>query len=101
MPDSKQFLELASGPSGIVAALASIPPGADNAIIRIEAGTVRWAETGATWINASMGLLLGPADPPFRIGAGVPLSLFRYVPLGGGAALQISYYSYHGLGQYL
>lgn len=101
MADSRQFIEIASGASGVVRSLASVPSGADNAILRVETGTVRWAETSGSWINASVGILLSAPDQPFRIGVGVPLSAFSFVPVGGGAALQVSYYSYHGVGQYL
>jgi hypothetical protein len=101
MADSRQFLELASGASGILTKLASIPSGADNAIVRVDAGTVRWSETSGSWLNASIGILFAPADQAFRIGNGVPLSAFAIVPLGGAAAVQVSYYSYHGIGQYL
>ena len=101
MADSRQFIEVASGASGILRPLASAPTAADNAIIRVETGTVRWSETSGSWLNGSVGLLLSAADPPFRIGAGVPLSAFGFVPVGGGAALQVSYYSYHGIGALL
>lgn len=101
MADSKQFIEIASGASGVVRSLASVPAGADNAIIRVETGTVRWAETSGSWVNGSVGILLGGADQPFRIGNGVPLSGFCFVPVGGAAAIQVSYYGYHGIGQYL
>jgi len=101
MADSRQFLELASVASGIFRALASTPSGADNAIVRCDTGTVRWSETTGSWLNASIGLLLSAADPPFRIGGGVPLSAFAFVPIGGGGAIQVSYYSYRGLGQFL
>lgn len=101
MADSRQFLELASGASGVLTKLASIPSGADNAIIRCDSGTVRWSETAGSWLNASIGLLLSSADPPFRIGGTVPLSSFAFSPLGGGAAVQVSYYTYKGIGQYL
>ena len=103
MPDSKQFLEVASGASGILRTLASAPTTADNAIIRVESGTVRWSETTGSWLSATagVGLLLSGADQPFRIGAGVPLSAFAFVPVGGAAQIQVAYYGYHGLGQYL
>ena len=99
--DSRQFLEVASGASGILTKLASIPSGADNAIVRVDAGTVRWSETTGSWLNASLGLIHSSADPPFRVGAGVPLTAFAHVPLGGAAAMQVAYYSYHGIGQLL
>lgn len=101
MADSRQFIEVASGASGILRALASAPTTADNAIVRVETGTVRWSETTGSWLNASVGLLLSAVDQPFRIGAGVPLNGFAFVPVGGAAAMQIVYYSYHGIGQYL
>lgn len=101
MADNRQFIEAASGASGVLRALASIPSGADNALIRVDSGTVRWSETTGSWLNASQGLLLSAADAAFRIGEGVPLSSFAFVPMGGGAAIQVSYYSYRGFGQYL
>lgn len=103
MADSRFFLEVNAPASGVVAALASIPSGADNAIIRMDSGTARWSESNGSWLSATagVGLLFSAADPPFRIGNGVPLSAFRFAPVGGGATLQISYYSYHGIGQYL
>ena len=101
MADSRQFLELASGASGILTKLASIPSGADNAIVRVDAGTVRWSETTGSWLNASIGPLFSAVDQAFRIGNGVPLTAFAMVPVGGAGAVQVSYYSYHGIGQYL
>lgn len=101
MADSRQFLELASAASGILTGLASTPTLADNAILRVDTGTVRWSETTGSYLNASIGLLLSGADPPFRVGGQVPLSAFKFVPLGGGAAIQLSYYSYRGIGQFL
>ncbi|HXH95541.1 MAG TPA: hypothetical protein VNN25_28450 [Thermoanaerobaculia bacterium] len=101
MADSRQFLELASGASGILTKLASIPSGADNAIIRVDAGTVRLSESSGSWLNASIGIMFSTGDQAFRIGNGIPLTGFAFVPLGGAAAIQISYYSYHGIGQYL
>jgi len=95
---SRQFIEVASGASGIVRSLASAPTNADNAIIRCQTGTVRWAESAGSWINGSVGLLLSAADPPFRVGVGVPLSSFCFVPVGGTADLQVSYYTYSGGG---
>src|SRR6266566_3137157 len=85
--------ELASGASGVLTGFASIPSGADNAIVRVDSGTVRWSETTGSWLNASIGLLLSAVDPPFRIGGQIPLAAFRIVPLGGGAALQAAYYT--------
>lgn len=99
--DSRQFLEIASGASGILRTLASAPTLADNAIVRVETGTVRWSETSGSWLNASIGFPLAAVDQPFRIGNGVPLSAFAFVPVGGAAAIQVSYYSYHGIGAYL
>lgn len=101
MPDTRQFIEIASGASGILTALASIPSGADNAIIRVDVGTVRWSETTGSWLTASTGLILGAVDGAFRIGAGAPLSAFRFYPMGGAAAVQVAYYTYKGIGQYL
>lgn len=106
MADSRQFLEVASGASGILTKLASIPSGADNAIVRMDVGTARWSESTGSWLSATagasgVGLLLSNADQPFRIGNGVPLTAFAFVPVGGAAAIQVSYYSYHGIGQYL
>jgi len=101
MADSRQFLEIASGASGILTKLASIPSGADNFVIRGDTGTYRWSETTGSWLNASIGPIMSAADPPMRLGAGVPLTAFAFVPIGGAAAVQVSYYSYHGIGQYL
>jgi hypothetical protein len=101
MAYSKQFLEVASGASGILTGFASIPSGADNAIIRWDTGTARWSETTGSWLNASIGLLISNLDPPFRVGGPVGLAAFRFVPLAGGAAVQVSYYTYQGIGQYL
>ena len=101
MAQSRQFLELASAASGILTGFASIPSGADNAIVRVDVGTVRWSETTGSWLTASTGLLLSAVDPPFRIGGPVGLAAFRMYPMGGGAALQAAYYTYGGIGQYL
>jgi hypothetical protein len=101
MAESRQFIEYASGAAANLTALASIPSGADNAILRVDSGTVRWAETTGSWVNASIGLLLSGADPPFRIGGNVPLTAFRFVPVGGAGAVQVSYYTYRGIGQFL
>jgi hypothetical protein len=93
------FIETASGASGIVIGLASIPSGADNAVIRVDGGTVRWSETASIMLTASSGILLSGADPPFRIdGGGAPsggLSRFRAYVMGS-AAIQVLYYSYEG-----
>lgn len=101
MADSRNFLELASAASGVVTKLASIPSGADNFILKGDTGTYRWSETTGSWLSASVGLIMSAADPPVRLGAGVPLTAFAFVPVGGGAAVQVAYYSYHGIGQYL
>ncbi len=100
MADPKNFCEMASGASGIVTGFASIPSGADNAIIRFEAGTARWAES-ASYLTASTGLLVSAADPPFRVGGGSGLGAFHFYPMAGAASLQAVYYTYHGIGQYL
>lgn len=94
------FIEVASGASGINRTLASIPSGVDNAILRVETGTVRWSES-PSWVNASVGLLLSAVDQPFRVGGPHGLSNFTFVPLGGAAAVQFVYYTYRGIGQYL
>jgi len=99
--DSRQFIEYASSAAAAVAKLASIPSGADNAIIRADSGTMRWSETTGSWLNASIGPLLSSADPPFRIGVGVPLSAFAFCPVGGAGAIMVSYYSYRGIGNFL
>ena len=101
MAQSKQFLEVASSTTNTMAALASIPSGADNAIVRLDVGTARWSETTGSWLNASIGILFSAADPPFRIGGPVGLAAFRFVPVGGAATLNVSYYTYQGIGQYL
>lgn len=98
MADSRQFLECASGASGVLTKLASIPSGADNFVLKGDSGTYRWSETSGSWLNASIGLIMSAADPPVRLGAGVPLTAFAFVPVGGGAAVQVAYYSYHGVG---
>lgn len=41
MAQPLQFLEVASGASGILRTLASTPTNADNAIIRADSGTYR------------------------------------------------------------
>lgn len=87
------FIETASGASGVVVGFASIPSGADNAVIRLDSGTARWSETASTMLTASSGLILSAADPPFRIDG---LTKFRFYPMGGGAALQALYYAYEG-----
>ena len=101
MPNTTSFLEVNAPASGVLTALASAPTTADNAIVRVDSGTVRWSESNGSWVNASVGLLLSSADQPFRIGAGVPLSAFRFIPLGGAATLQVAYYTYKGIGQYI
>jgi hypothetical protein len=88
-----QFCEYASGASGVLTGFASIPSGADNAIIRMESGTARWSETTGSYLTASTGLLISAADPPFRIE--LP-SRFRIYPMAGAAAIQTLYYGYEG-----
>jgi hypothetical protein len=85
MATPKQFIIVASGASGVLSTLASVPVGADNAIIRFDVGTARWSETAGSWLNASTGLLISAADAPFRIGN---LAAFAFIPVGGGAAMQ-------------
>jgi hypothetical protein len=99
--NSRQFLEVASGAANNLTALASIPSGADNAIIRADVGTYRWSETSGSWVNASIGIVMSAADPPFRIGGPVGLAAFRFVPVGGAAAINVAYYTYSGIGNYL
>lgn len=96
MATPKQFIETfaipTTGAAGAAtsAGLASIPAGADNAILRIEGGaTCRWSETGGSWLSASTGLLLSGADAPFRISN---LAAFRICALGTGGIGQIAYY---------
>src|SRR3954465_2900574 len=101
MAYSKQFIEMASGASGILTGFASIPSGADNAIIRFDTGTARWSESTGSSLSASLGLLISAADPPFRVGGPVGLAAFKFVPMGGAAAVQAVYYTYQGIGQYL
>lgn len=95
-----QFLEMASGAANALVGLASVPSGADNAIIRCDAGTVRWSETNGSWLTASIGPLLSSVDSAFRIdGGGAPsggLARFKFVPVGGAGAVQVSYYYYEG-----
>lgn len=71
------------------AGLASIPVLADNAIIRVEGATCRWSETTGSMLSASTGLLVSPADAPFRISN---LAAFRITALGNGGVLQAAYY---------
>ena len=85
MATPKQFIIQASAASGVLAGLASIPAGADNAVIRFDVGTARWSETSGSWLNASTGLVVSAADAPFRIGN---LGAFQFVPVGGAAAMQ-------------
>jgi hypothetical protein len=84
------YIETASAASGVLTGFASTPSGADNAIIRVDAGTVRWSHS-ASFFSASAGLLLSAADPPFRIDE---LSKFKFIPMGGAAAIQALYYAY-------
>src|SRR5882724_8314699 len=100
MAQSRQFLEVASGAAANLTALASIPSGADNAIIRADSGTYRWSETNGSWINASIGILMSAADPPFRVGGPVGLAAFRFVPVRGAAAIRAAYDTYTGIGLY-
>lgn len=98
MARALNFIETASGASGVVIGLASIPSGADNAVIRFEAGTARWSETSGSWLSATAvpsgrGLVISGADPPFRIDG---LSTFRFIPVGGAAAVNVLYYGYEG-----
>lgn len=88
-----QFLELASGASGVLRSLASIPSGADNAVIKFDSGTARWSETSGSWLTASTGLLMSQADPPLRIES---LTKFQFYPMGGAAAVSVLYYGYEG-----
>lgn len=97
MPNTRNFIELASAASGVLTGFASIPSGADNAIIRFDTGTARWSETGGSWLTASSGLLISGADPPFRVNG---LTSFRFYPMGGGAAVSVLYYTYAGIGAY-
>lgn len=94
------FIEYASVAAAGVAGLASIPSGADNAVIRVDSGTARWSETASVMINASIGLLMSAVDPPFRIdgggGASGGLARFRFAAVGGAAAIQVLYYGYEG-----
>lgn len=103
MPNTLNFLEFASGASGIFVAFASAPTTADNAIIRVESGTIRWSETSGSWLSATagVGLLLSTADQPFRVGAGVALSAFGFRAVGGAGSIQVAYYSYKGIGAYI
>lgn len=101
MAEPRNFCEFASGASGIVVAFASVPSGADNAIVRMDSGTARWSESGGSYLTASTGLLVSAVDPPFRVGGPHGLTSFRMYPMGGAAAIQAVYYSYRGIGQYL
>lgn len=94
MATPKQFLEIGVVPTCNAAptsyGLASIPPGADTAIIRVEGATCRWSETNGSFLTATTGLTLAPADPPFLI---TNLSAFRITALGSGGLIQVAYYS--------
>jgi hypothetical protein len=101
MAQTRNFLEVAS----VAAAqaprfLASIPSGADNAIIRADVGTYRWSESNGSWLNASIGILMSAADPPFRVGGPPGLAAFSFVAVGGAAAINVAYYTYTGIGLY-
>lgn len=96
MATPKQFIETFAIPTTGAAAgtatsagLASIPPGADNAILRIEGASCRWSETGGSMLTASTGLLINGGDAPFRI---ANLSAFRICALGSGGIGQVAYY---------
>ena|SRR3989442_15744778 len=92
MATPKQFLEVVpsvpTGPSSI--GLASIPVGADAALIRAEVATVRYSETFGSYLTASVGLPLAPADGAVAIGN---LSALRFTGLAAGGVVQVAYFS--------
>lgn len=92
MATPRQFVETLAVPTSVVG-LASIPSGnpiPDAAIIRVEGATCRWSETNGSFLTASTGILVSPADAPFMI---MNLSAFRITGTANGGVLQAAYYS--------
>jgi len=80
--------------SGVIAALASIPTYADAMRFRVEGASCRWL-TAAT-PNASIGLLVTPADPPVWV-VRSNLSKWHLYPL---VAAQFNVEYYQGADQF-
>jgi hypothetical protein len=92
MATPKGFLEVVpSVPTGASCiGLASIPVGADSALIRAEGATVRYSETFGSYLTASVGLPLAPADGAVAIGN---LTALRFTGLVAGGQVQVAYYA--------
>ena len=88
MATPKQFIETLTIATSVTG-LASIPSGADNAVIRFEGATVRWSETSGSWLTASTGVPFNPGDAPFRVSN---LPAFRAIGLANGGVLNAQYY---------
>ena len=90
---SPKGFEMLSVPSTGAVGCASIPAGADNAIIRLAGtGTVLWRED-ASGPNASMGIAFSSADGPFRI---ANLTTFKVINPLGAAAINLALAYYEG-----
>jgi hypothetical protein len=91
MATPKQFLEVVpSVPTGASSiGLASIPVGADSALVHAEVASMRWSETFGSYLTASVGMPIAPADAGIVVSN---LSAFRITGLAAGGVLQVAYY---------
>jgi hypothetical protein len=91
MTTPRQYLEfIASVPTGASCiGFASAPANADSALIHVEVASMRWSETFGSFLTASVGMPIAPADAGVVIGN---LSAFRITGLAAGGVVQAAYY---------
>lgn len=74
--------------------LASIPAGANVAILQAETHAVRYTDDGKTTPTTTVGMLLNTTDPPYVYMGN--LAAMEVIASAGGAILNISYYKLVG-----
>jgi len=71
----------------------TVPAGANLALIRTEAASVRWRDDG-TPPTASVGMIITDTDPVFEYSG--DLSAIEFIALSGSPILNVSYYKTSG-----